>query len=87
MRRNSCRLQAADLLAWQIRRRFSVEEDPRPQFEGALNSPQEKPFHHTITREDLDEMGDVMDREAMMKWAIAGHPEHLRKWRRPRKGS
>jgi hypothetical protein len=43
-------LQAADLLAWQVRRRLCVDyEDPRPQFESALNCPPEKPFTHTLT--------------------------------------
>jgi hypothetical protein len=44
-------LQAADLLAWQIRRRYSVEEPPRPQFTTALNCPKEKPYEHIMTRE------------------------------------
>jgi hypothetical protein len=77
-------LQAADLFAWQVRRRFSVQESPRPQFEAALNCPSEMPFTHTLTRERLNTMGQDMDQHWMMEWAIRGHPEHLRKWRRPK---
>jgi len=78
-------LQAADLFAWQVRRRFSVQENPRPQFEASLNCPPERPFTHTLTREHLEELGETMDHHAMLNWAIMGYPEHLRKWRRPRR--
>jgi Protein of unknown function (DUF3800) len=77
-------LQAADLLAWEVRRRFSVEEEPRPQFERAINCPSGPPFNHTVTRAELEKMGRDMDDQAMMDWALAGYPEHLRKWKRPR---
>jgi hypothetical protein len=78
-------LQAADLLAWQVRRRFSCSwEPPRPQFESALNCPSEKPFNHTITREHLRELGQTMDHNAMLNWALMGYPERLRKWKRPK---
>jgi Protein of unknown function (DUF3800) len=77
-------LQAADLLAWQIRRRFSVQEDPRPQFESAINCPPGRPYNHTVTRAELEKLGRDMDDQAMMDWAIMGYPEHLRKWKRPR---
>jgi hypothetical protein len=80
-------LQAADLLAWEVRRRFSVEEPERPQFEMALNCPSEKPFVHTITRINLDELGDTMNEQAKKNWAIMGYPEHLRKWQRPARGA
>jgi Protein of unknown function (DUF3800) len=80
-------LQAADLLAWEVRRRFSVEEPERPQFEKALNCPAEKPFIHTITREHLEELGEVMDQNAMLNWALMGYPESLRKWKRPPKNT
>jgi hypothetical protein len=76
-------LQAADLLAWQIRRRFSVQEVPRLQFESAINCPPGPPYSHTVTRAELEKMGQDMDHQAMMDWAIMGYPEHLRKWRRP----
>jgi hypothetical protein len=75
-------LQAADLLAWQIRRRFSVKGDIRPQFEMALNAPAEPPFEHIVTREDLACYGKLMDISAMEKWAAMGLPEELRPWRR-----
>jgi hypothetical protein len=76
-------LQAADLLAWQIRRRFCVQEEPRPQCDSALACTPEPPFHHTITRDELDRLGRTMDENAMMKWALMGLPEHRRPWRRP----
>jgi hypothetical protein len=78
-------LQAADLLAWQVRRRFCVEEPLREHFEMALNCPQRPPFTHTMSRQDLDRLGEAMDQHAMLNWALMGHPEHLRKWRRPKK--
>jgi len=78
-------LQAADLLAWQVRRRFSCDwESPRPQFESGLNCPPGKPYSHTITREHLRQLGEAMDQNAMLNWALMGYPEHLRKWRRPK---
>jgi hypothetical protein len=77
-------LQSADLLAWQIRRRFSVEEQPRPQFERAINCPPGPPFSHTITRAELEKMGRDMDDQKMIEWALMGQPEHLRPWKRPR---
>jgi hypothetical protein len=77
-------LQAADLLAWQVRRRFSVQEEPRPHFERAINCPPGRPFHYTVTRVQLEQMGRAMDDQAMLDWAISGRPEHLRPWRRPR---
>jgi len=77
-------LQAADLLAWQIRRRFCVEEEPRPQFERAIECPPGIPFDHTVTRDELEDMGKAMDDNAKITWANLGFPEHLRRWRRPR---
>ncbi|HEY6183905.1 MAG TPA: DUF3800 domain-containing protein [Terriglobales bacterium] len=77
-------LQAADLLAWQIRRRFCIEEQPRPQFEAAINCPPERSFNHTITREQLEDMGKAMDENAMLKWALSGQSEASRPWKRPR---
>jgi hypothetical protein len=78
-------LQAADLLAWQVRRRFSVEEPERPQYEMALNCPLDTPFVHTITRESLEELGEAMDENAKALWASMGYPESMRKWKRPPK--
>ncbi len=78
-------LQAADLLAWQIRRRFSVEESPRPQFESALNCPPQPPFPHTITREELESMGEAMEVTAKREWAQMGYREGMRPWKRPPK--
>jgi hypothetical protein len=75
-------LQAADLLAWQIRRRFSVEGDMRPQFEMALNAPAERPYEVIVARKDLERYGELMDNNAKAQWAAKGLPEELRPWRR-----
>jgi Protein of unknown function (DUF3800) len=77
-------LQAADLFAWEVRRRFSVKEQPRPQFEMALTCPSDKPYVHVLTREHLHELGEMMDQNAMMNWALMGRLEKDRKWRRPK---
>jgi Protein of unknown function (DUF3800) len=76
-------LQAADLFAWQVRRRFSIQEPPRSQLEAALSCPPEKPYEYIITRERLRELGRAMDHHAMLNWALMGYPERLRKWKRP----
>lgn len=77
-------LQAADLLAWQIRRRFCEDREvPRPQFESALNAPPDREFHHTITREGLERLGVVMDEDGKQQWELIGMPEELRPWKRP----
>jgi hypothetical protein len=77
-------LQAADLLAWQLRRRFSViDEPPRPHFENALFCPPEKPFEYLLTRRQLEEMGEAMDQNAKVQWALMGQPESKRPWKRP----
>lgn|GEM_PF-2700315 len=78
-------LQAADLLAWQIRRRFSIEGENRPQFEMALNAPKEKPFEHVIARDDLEMYGMAMDLDAKSRWAEMGCPEELRPFKRSQK--
>jgi len=47
-------LQAADLLAWQVRRRFCVAEAARPQMEAALRGYGNPPNHSlTLTEADL----------------------------------
>lgn len=78
-------LQASDLVAWQIRRRFSVEEPHRPQFEGALNCPPEPYFSHTITRSELEDLGTAIEENAKTKWAQMGLPESIRPWKRTAK--
>lgn len=77
-------LQAADLLAWQIRRRFSTSESPRPQFDRAIESPPERPFSYTLTRSQLEHLGELMDLNAKEKWAKLGLSEDMRPWKRPR---
>jgi len=83
--KKSLPIQAADLLAWQIRRRFSVEGDIRAQFEMALNAPAERAFEHIVTRKDLERYGELMDINAKAKRAAMGLQEELRPWRRPEK--
>jgi hypothetical protein len=78
-------LQAADLLAWQIRRRFSVECENRAHFEMALNAPAYLPYEHIVTREDLERYGELMDNNGKSQWSAMGLPEELRPWRRPEK--
>lgn len=78
-------LQAADLLAWQIRRRFSVQGDIRPHFEMAINAPAERPYEHIVSRDDLERYAETMDMNAMEKWARMGLPESIRPWKRPSK--
>jgi hypothetical protein len=47
-------LQAADLLAWQIRRAFCVTEEPRrKQFDTARHSLSQPPIDSVLTRADL----------------------------------
>lgn len=76
-------LQAADLLAWQIRRRYCAEEENRPQFEMALNAPPQLPYSAIVTRDDLKRYGETMDNTARTTWALQGLPENMRPWRRP----
>ncbi|HMF74567.1 MAG TPA: DUF3800 domain-containing protein [Bryobacteraceae bacterium] len=79
-------LQAADLLAWQIRRRFCVTTElPRRQFEEAIHSPRLPPFLKALTREDLEIAGKRMDDDAKKKWSECGLPENARPCRRPLK--
>jgi hypothetical protein len=66
-------------------RRFSSQEEPRSQFESAINCPPELPFNHTVTRAELEDMGKAMDDNAKITWANLGIAEHLRPYRRPPK--
>jgi uncharacterized protein DUF3800 len=77
-------LQAADLLAWQIRRRFCSDEAPRPQFERAIDCPPQRPFEHVVSRTLLEGLGRAMDEDAMLKWALMGRLEAQRPYKRPR---
>ena len=76
-------LQAADLLAWQIRRRHCVtSEQKRAHFERALYRLPEKPYEFILTRDKLTESGISMDEEARKNWAAMGLPEDVRPWKR-----
>jgi hypothetical protein len=76
-------LQAADLLAWQVRRKFcATNERPRDHFYAAMACAG-KTYTHVLTRTDLENYGEAMERDAKRKWAAMGLPEELRKWKRP----
>jgi hypothetical protein len=49
-------LQAADLLAWQIRRRYSVPNDRRRHFEKALDAPQKEAHTFVVDRDKVQWM-------------------------------
>ena len=76
-------LQAADLLAWQARRRFCVHAEPkRPQFEAAQKCCGPYPcFSYTLTEGDLwKAMYAMRDRD--QDWAIAhGLPPDTEVWK------
>jgi hypothetical protein len=75
-------LQAADLLAWQIRRAYSVPREPRrPQFDSAQQC-SEPPYVHTLTRKELLELVFRMDAHAEAMAAALGFPPGTRPWRK-----
>jgi len=77
-------LQAADLVAWQIRRRLCVKEPPRAQLESALSCTPLEAFEHVITRKRLHGIGRAMDDNAKATWARMGYSESIRQWKRPK---
>ncbi len=76
-------LQAADLIAWQIRRRHCVTEPPRKHFDAAIGCTPMPLFEHIISRDQLHELGESMDKNASAKWSLMGGSEGNRKWKRP----
>jgi hypothetical protein len=84
-------LQAADLLAWQVRRAFSVPEEPRRAHYGkAINCPREPLFPKVLTRADLRKLLAVMEADACKEAAALGIPvevlqKYLFKRKRPRR--
>jgi hypothetical protein len=77
-------LQAADLLAWQVRRRLCVpNERPRAHYERALYRLPQNPLENVLTREDLERYSRIMDDDARRRWAETGLPEAMRPWKRP----
>ncbi|HWA95971.1 MAG TPA: DUF3800 domain-containing protein [Terracidiphilus sp.] len=78
-------LQAADLIAWQIRRRHCASEPPRRHYDAAVGCAPMAFYEHIISRDHLHELGEIMDRNAMFNWALMGGLEENRKWKRPHK--
>jgi hypothetical protein len=72
-------LQAADLLAWQIRRAFSVTKEPRRKhFDAARLRPRKEPHTFIVTRDMLgDMMAEAKDKIARFAESI-GRPISLR---------
>jgi len=70
-------LQAADLLAWQIRRAFSCSKEPRRKaFDNARLCPVNPPHTHVLTRGQLDEVLVGMRNEAVKR----GRSPDLTRW-------
>ena len=84
-------LQAADLLAWQVRRAFSVPEEPRrAHYDKAINCPREPLFPKVLTRADLRELLAAMEADACKEAVALGIPvevlqKYLFKRKRPRR--
>ncbi len=49
----------------------------------ALHAPSWPPFEHVISRDQLQNYSEIMDRNAKENWRLMGYPEHMRKWKRP----
>jgi hypothetical protein len=74
-------LQAADLLAWQIRRAFCVTTEPkRRHFDMARNSLDQPPIDSALTRVDLtDLMSDARERAKRLAESL-GIPPDMGTW-------
>jgi len=72
-------LQAADLLAWQIRRAFSVTTEPRRRhFDAALNCPRREPHSFIASRATMIEMMRDLSDTLAQESARLGRPITLR---------
>jgi hypothetical protein len=68
-------LQAADLLAWQVRRAFSVPEEPRRvHYDRAVNCPREPLFPVVLNRADLRKLLAAMEANARKEASALGIP-------------
>jgi hypothetical protein len=68
-------LQAADLLAWQVRRFFCVPDEPRrAHFERAKDCPQQNSFSIVLGRNDLKELLVPMENNVRNYAAAQGIP-------------
>jgi hypothetical protein len=74
-------LQAADLLAWQTRRAFSVPSEPRRRhFDAARNSPPEEPHEFIMTRSMVKSMiQEIRERAANLAPSLGRSPD-VRTW-------
>jgi hypothetical protein len=77
--KTSLPLQAADLLAWQIRRAFSITDEPRREhFDAARLCPLKEPHTFVFTRSMLTGMiGDLKERVAQ-HCALTGQTVNLK---------
>ena len=85
-------LQAADLLAWQVRRYFCSDSEPRRvHFDRARECPSELPYSYVLTRNTLKEVVIVMEENAQRYATRVGIPleiikeQVLRRKGRPKK--
>jgi hypothetical protein len=73
-------LQAADLLAWQIRRFFSVNEPRRRHFNSAQYSLQDEPHAFVLDRPKIASVMDDMRQTATERAKDLGRSTDLRTW-------
>ena len=78
---DSLPLQAADLVAWQIRRFFSVKEPRRKQFDSAQRSLPKEPHTFVVDRAMAKAMiTDMVERAAQLAGSLGRSPD-LRTWK------
>jgi hypothetical protein len=74
-------LQAADLLAWQIRRFFSVTDEPRRKhFDSARLAPPAEPHSFVYTRDSVRWMISEIQNGAAERAASLGRSADVRTW-------
>ena len=67
-------LQAADLLAWQVRRAFCVPQEPRRAHFDKARACAWQPYHYILSRKDLEMALDLMEQRARVYAASLGIP-------------
>lgn len=73
-------LQAADLLAWQVRRAFSVLKEPRRvHYDKAINCPRERLFPVALDRSELRHLLAAMEANALKQAVALGIPANVLK--------
>jgi hypothetical protein len=74
-------LQAADLVAWQIRRHFSVNNEPRRKhFYAAQKAPPKRAHTFVVTRDKTAKMISEMRKKAAELAASLGRSPDLKTW-------